>query len=460
MSQSGAATGAAVMIHGGAGAVAAGEQARPGVRAWYLVVMCMVLYILSQLDRQIITMLIQPIRADLNLSDTQFSLIHGLAFALFYGLMGIPIARLADTRSRPLIIVCGVAVWSFATAACGLARNFLQLFAARMAVGTGEAALSPAAYSMIADTFTRERLGLALGVYSLGAFLGSGLALVIGGFVIEWATGIGPQTLPVIGIVQPWQMTMFIVGAPGLLLAAAFWLTVRDPERRGGAQVYPIAAVVAYVSAHRRAFLTHYVGFSCLALACFALLFWAPAYLFRNYGLSPKEAGTYLGLIVLISNSAGVMSGGMLTDYFTRRGHVDAALRAAIIGGIGVLLPAALFSSVAGLQPTLAVLAVAMYFSAFPLATSAVALQVVAPNRMRAQVTSLFYLVLNIIGITGGATSVALCTDYVFRNEQLVGYSMSLVTVVGALTGTLLLASGLKYYRATAEQQVLQSGQP
>ena len=366
--------------------------------------------------------------------------------------MGIPIARLADSRSRPLIIACGIAVWCAATAACGLARNFWQLFVARMAVGTGEAALSPAAYSMIADAFSREKLGLALGVYSIGAFLGSGLALYIGGNVIEWATGFGPQQIPVVGLVQPWQMTLFIVGLPGLLLAAAFWFTVRDPERQGMAQEFPLAAVADYVGTHRRAFLTHYVGFSFLALSCFALLFWAPAYLFRNYGLSPKEAGTYLGVIVLVGNSAGVLSGGLLTDYFTRRGHVDAALRSGIMGGLGVIVPAALFSSVPGLWPTLAVLGLAMYFTSYPLATAAAALQVMAPNRMRAQVTSLFYLVLNVIGITGGATSVALCTDYLFRDEKLVGYSMSLVATAGALVGTLLLVRGLKYYRATAEQ--------
>ena len=155
---------------------------------------------------------------------------------------------------------------------------------------------------------------------------------------------------------------------------------------------------------------------------------------------------------MLVGNSAGVLSGGLLTDYFTRRGHVDAALRSGIVGGLGVILPAALFSSVPGLWPTLAVLGLAMYFTSYPLATSAAALQVMAPNRMRAQVTSLFYLVLNIIGITGGATSVALCTDYLFRDERLVGYSMSLVAVAGALVGTVLLARGLKYYRATAEQ--------
>jgi MFS family permease len=424
-------------------------------RAWSLVALCLLAYILSHLDRQIISMLIGPIRADLQISDTQFSLIHGLAFAIFYGLMGIPIARLADNHSRPLIICAGIALWSVATAACGLARNFWQLFVARMAVGCGEAALSPAAYSMIADSFPRRKLGLALSVYSSGAFLGTGLAFLIGGTVIEAATALGPRDVPLFGLMKPWQMTLLMVGLPGLLLAAVFGLAVRDPERQTGAHDaaggFRLSEVAAYLQQHRGAFVAHYLGFGCLALACFALLFWAPAYLFRNFNLSPREAGIWLGTIVLIGNSAGVLSSGLLADWFTRRGHSDAALRAAIVGGLGVSLPAALFSSVPGLGPSLAVLGLAMYFASFPLATSATALQLMAPNRMRAQVTSLFFLMLNIVGITGGATLVALGTDYLFRDEAMVGYSMSLVATLGALAGVALLAGGLRHYRGAAE---------
>ncbi|MGH7462539.1 MAG: MFS transporter, partial [Longimicrobiales bacterium] len=182
--------------------------------------LCMVAYVFSFIDRQITALLIEPIRADLRISDTQFSLIHGLAFAFFYALMGMPIARLADTRSRPVIISAGIFVWSIATATCGLTRNFWQLFAARMAVGCGEAALSPTAYSIIADSFPKSRLGLALGVYSMGSFIGAGLAFLIGGTVIELVTRIGALELPVLGTVKPWQMTFFIVGMPGVLIAA------------------------------------------------------------------------------------------------------------------------------------------------------------------------------------------------------------------------------------------------
>lgn len=428
--------------------------------AWYTVLLCMVAYIFSFVDRQITALLIEPIRADLRISDTQFSLIHGLAFAFFYAFMGIPIARLADTRSRPLIIAVGVFLWSIATAACGMTKNFWQLFAARMTVGCGEAALSPTAYSIIADSFPRSRLGLALGVYSTGSFIGAGLAFLIGGTVIELVTRIGALELPVLGTVKPWQMTFFIVGLPGILIAAIFYLTVRDPERKGvTARVsqdgqltyrpYSIGEVAGYISSHRRTFIAHYLGFSCLALSLFALLTWAPAFLFRNYGLSAREAGVYLGLLVLVSNPAGVLTSGWLADYFTRRGIADAAMRAGMIGGLGVVVPGAAFSSMPGLSSTLMMLAVAMYFASFPLATSAAALQLMAPNQMRAQVTALFFLSMTIIGITGGATLVALCTDYLFGQERWVGYSMSLISSLSGIAGAVLLGWGLKHYRST-----------
>lgn len=434
----------------------AGDAGESLAYAWYTVILCMVAYIFSFIDRQIITLLIEPIRADLNISDTQFSLVHGLAFSIFYALMGLPIARLADSRSRPLLIAAGIFLWSVATAVCGLARTFWQLFAARMAVGCGEAALSPAAYSMISDSFPKSKLGLALGVYSIGSFIGAGLAFLIGGTVIDLMQQLGPQTLPLVGTLAPWQLTFFMVGLPGVLIAALFFFTVADPPRKaavgaaaGAVPSFSIREVGAYLHAHRGSFTAHYAGFGCLALALYALLSWAPAWMMRNYELSVRDTGLYLGVIVLLGNSAGVLSSGWLADWFTRRGYEDAPMRAGMIGGLGVAVPAALFSSLPTMGAAVAVLAVALYFASFPLATSAAALQMMAPNRMRAQVTALFFLSMNLLGITGGATLVALCTDYAFGDERLVGYSMSIIGAASALAGAALLGWGLGRFRRT-----------
>lgn len=424
---------------------------------WYIVSLCMLAYIFSFIDRQVITLLIEPIRADLEISDTQFSLLHGLAFAMLYATAGIPIARLADTRSRPVIISVGIFVWSLATALCGVAKSFGQLFMARMAVGVGEAALSPAAYSMINDSFPRSKLGFALGVYSSGSFLGGGLAFIIGGAAIALVEQWGAQQLPLIGLVKPWQMTFLMVGLPGILVAALFILTVKDPERKGlaiaaGGQdhaTFSFSDVLRYIGGHRTTFAAHYLGFGFMSLALFSLMNWAPAYFLRKYGMPIREVGLYLGFVVLIGNSAGVLASGWLTDRFTRLGYLDAPLRAGVIGAVGTAIPAVLFSQVDSFAVSLSLLAVAMFFASFPLATSAAALQLMAPNQMRAQVTALFFLSMNILGIFGGTTLVALCTDYVFHNDALVGYSMSMISVSGSVLGALLLGWGLKAFSAT-----------
>lgn len=432
-----------------------------------MVALCMVGYVFSFIDRQVITLLVEPIRSDLGISDTGFSLLYGAAFALFYAIMGIPIARLADTRSRPLIIAAGIFVWSLATAVCGMTKNFWQLLVARMAVGCGEAALSPAAYSMISDTFPRSQLGVALGVYSIGSFIGAGLALLIGGSVIAVVTEWGVLQVPLIGTVKPWQTTFFIVGVPGLLIAALFFFTVRDPERKvavgvdaGATRAYSIREVFAYIVSHKATFGAHYVGFGFLSMTLYALLAWGPTFLMRGYALSPRDVGLYFGTLVLVCNTTGVLTSGWLADHLTRRSYGDAAMRAGAIGGLGAIVPAALFSSAPGLGWTLLGYGLAMYFASFPMATSAAALQLMAPNQMRAQVTALFFLFMNLLGITGGSLLVGLSTDYVFGADSAVGYSISIVAACSAFAGAACLRWGFRHYQATAEAVAADTGGP
>src|SRR3990167_4402794 len=300
--------------------------------AWYVVLLCMVAYVFSFIDRQILALLIQPIRKDLDISDTQFSLLHGLAFSLFYATMGLPIARLADSRPRPAIIAAGVFLWSLATAATGIGRNFMQIFIARMGVGVGEAALSPAAYSMIADLFPKQALGRALAVYSIGTFIGGGLDYLIGGAVVGLVGETPTLVLPLVGEVRAWQVVFFIVGFPGILLAAIFALTVRDPVRAGErAASAPIGEVFAFIGANRKFFIAHYGGFTLCALALFGLMSWTPAYLIRVHGLTTAETGLLLGATLLAANVGGVLVSGWITDRFEKNGRADAPMRAGMI---------------------------------------------------------------------------------------------------------------------------------
>src|SRR6266851_3833712 len=207
-------------------------EGEPSLRyAWYVIFILMVCYTLSFVDRQILSLLVGPMKRDLAISDTRIGLLQGLAFALFYGLMGLPLGRLADTRNRRNVIIVGVVLWSFLTGACSAARSFWSLFLARMGVGVGEATLSPSAFSLITDYFPKEKLGLALSVYSMGIFIGSGLALIAGGSVVDAVTRIPAVTLPFLGAVAPWRFTFLIVGAPGLAIALLLF-SVREPVRR------------------------------------------------------------------------------------------------------------------------------------------------------------------------------------------------------------------------------------
>jgi MFS family permease len=304
---------------------------------WYLVGVLMVAYIFSFIDRTILTLLVEPIRADLGISDTQISLLHGFAFAIFYTLMGIPIATLADRKNRRNIIAIGVAFWSLATAACGLAKGFWSLFAARVGVGVGEAALSPAAYSMIADSFPEDKLGRALGIYSVGAFIGAGLAFIIGGMVVGIVTTADATVFPLIGAVQPWQMVFFIVGLPGVLVA--LWvMTLREPIRRTSTQVVQQQAgfgmLLTYMRLHWRAFAAHLIGFSLLGLLFNSTIAWMPTYLIRGFGVTASQAGLWLGGVLLVFSTTGILAGSFLADWLRRRGRTDATMLVGLLSAV------------------------------------------------------------------------------------------------------------------------------
>jgi MFS family permease len=429
---------------------------------WYIVAICMLAYIFSFIDRQILALMIEPIKHDLQLSDTQFSLLHGLAFSLFYAFMGMPIALLADKFSRPKIIAIGVAFWSLATALCGLSKNFLQMFMARIGVGIGEAALSPATYSMLSDMFPREKLGRAVAIYSIGSFIGGGVAFLIGGYVIDLLKNLDSVVVPLLGEMRPWQVTFFLVGLPGVLVALLIALTVRDPARKGlkldaAGKVHAPSMKQAFkfLAVHRKTFSCHYLGFSFYAMTLFCMLSWTPAFYMRKFGLDPSDTGYMLGIVVLLANTSGVFCGGWLIDWLAKKGYSDAPIRAGVIGAIGMAVPAVAFTQVSELWMSLALLAPAMFFASFPMPASTAAMQILPPNQMRAQISALFLLISNLIGLGVGTTAVALLTDRLFENPALVGSSISLLNAFAVTLTLLLLVKGCRHFRESLKHEGL-----
>lgn len=436
------------------------QQHKRYIYEWYVVVLCMVAYIFSFVDRQILALMIEPIKADLQLSDTQFSLLHGLAFSLFYAFMGMPIAYLADRFSRPRIIAIGIVFWSVATAACGLSKNFLQMFLARIGVGVGEAALSPSAYSMFSDLFPREKLGRAVGIYSIGSFVGGGIAFLVGGYVIAMLKDAHTIEVAMLGAMKAWQLAFFIVGLPGVIVGVLVWLTVRNPERKGvqvdadgKARQVKLTDGLRFIGRHRATFTCHYLGFSFYAMALYCMMSWTPALYIRKFGMSPEQAGFMLGTILLLANTTGVVFGGWLTDHLAKRGRSDAAMRTGVIGAVGMILPAVLYSHVDQLWVSVALLVPAMFFASFPMPASTAAMQILSPNQVRAQVSAVFLLISNLLALGAGTTLVALITDRYFGMPAAVGSSMSIVSFGASLLAIVLLARGCKCFRDSMRRE-------
>lgn len=430
-----------------------GEQPWPPAQVgWYVIGVLFVAYVLSFADRYVLSLLIQPIKADLGLSDTKVSLLHGFAFAIFYTLLGIPIGRLADRHSRRLIISVGVATWSVMTAICGLAQNFTQLFAARIGVGVGEATLSPAATSMIADLFPPHRRGRAMGVYSSGAMVGGGLAFIIGGIVVQAISSSPTVELPLIGSLRSWQLAFLVLGAPGLLIA--LWIySIGEPVRRvhafslEGDCVPSLREATAFIASRADVYGPHFLGFTMLALVFNAELAWLPTFMSRQFDVVVGQSGPALGTVLLVFGSAGIVAGGWYSDRLTARGHIDAPLRVGMLAGIGSL-PFAIAAPMMPSAPgTVAMCAPLFFFATSGFGAAIAALQLVTPNRMRGFVSAIYFFSGNLIALGLGPTIVALCTDYLFRSESAVGYSIALVSGVASLAAAAVLYLGLRPFR-------------
>ncbi|MDH3481450.1 MAG: MFS transporter [Gammaproteobacteria bacterium] len=429
------------------------EQAKnKNLTGWYAVGIMTVAYMFSYIDRQIISLMVGPIREDLGISDSGFSLLVGLAFALFYTVLGIPIGRLADASNRRNIIAIGIAFWSLATAACGLARTFGQLFVARVAVGVGEAALSPAAYSMLADMFSPKKLGRAIGIYSSGVFIGIGLSFIVGAYLVTALEANGGLSLPLFGHLKPWQATFVIVGAPGLIVALLM-LTVPEPVRaRSTVTSMPVRQVLGFAVRHYKVYALHFVGFAMITLVFNGIMAWAAEYFIRIHEIPRADIGPKLGIIAAIFGGTGIICGGLFCDWLSNRGHTDAPIKAGLAGTV-MLLPFAIAAPLVG-NPSFSLMLFAplLFFVSFPFGPAAAGLQMVTPPRMRAQMSAVYLFVVNLTGIGFGGTAVALITDFVFHDDMMLHWSMALVAAIGGVLAILLLALAQKPFRRTISE--------
>lgn len=415
--------------------------------AWGIVAALFAAYILSFVDRMIIGLLVEPIKADLAITDLEVSLLQGIAFALFFIIAAIPLGRLVDRVNRMRAIAAGIGVWSVMTIACGTATSFAGLFFTRMGVGVGEAVLTPAAYSIISDSFPRRKLGLAMGVFGLGSAVGAGLAFMIGGAVVALVAGADTVSIPFLGGVRPWQLAFIVAGLPGLVMALLF-LMIPDPRHGGAAPpVVPARAVMAHLSEHRWFFWPVLFGVSAVNLSVIGTVSWLPAMLIRGHGLAMDQTGYLAGGALIAGGLIGMIGFGAAMD---RIGGGTPRARMLFCGwatGIAALAGLA-FPLVDGVA-AMALLFVGFFSAAAGVVSAAPSvLQQLAPHGMKATIAAIYVFVVNLAGIGIGPSVTAALGDLLFPGGDGIRFAMAIVAPLGYLTGAALFFVAARNARA------------
>jgi MFS family permease len=435
--------------------------------AWSVAGLMALTYAVAFIDRQVLNLLVDPIKRDLLLSDTSISLLQGLAFVAAYVAMGPVFGRYADRGSRRNLLIIGVTLWCLFTVACGFAQDFWTLFIARAGVGAAEACLLPAGWSMLADYFSRERLPRAMSIFLLGPFVGGGFALIFGGLIVQGVAGMQFGG-PLAGL-EPWQLTFVFVGAPGLVLAVLL-LLVREPPRHGaGAAVATGAApapdpgganadrafttreVVDFLWQERAFYGRFFGGMALLVVMLYALPAWTPAFLMRAHGGNPRDVGLEYGTATLLAGSLGILMGPWIARRLARRWPQQSELRTTLIAGL-CAAPACLYLPFApSYWSALIASTIGSLCLNFALPMAASALQASTPNRMRGLVTSAYAFVLTSVGMGIAPSVIAIVTDRVLQDPMRVGVSLGWVCGISALLALPLLMGAARLYGARLE---------
>ena len=421
-----------------------GEQERTPAKAWLLLGLLFLGYACSSADREIISLLVEPMKADLSFSDTQMGMLQGIAFLAFYSVAGIPAGMLVDRMPRIRLLAAALTLWTFMTAFCGLVRTFGLLFVARAGVGVGETVLSPAALSLISDMFPKRRHGFAIGVYVGGSLVGASIAVGFGGILYGWLAGIGPVDVPGVGPLQPWQMTFLCVGAPGFLLALAF-LLIAEPPRRTLSEDR-VGGLRDFYREHWRFLSLHHVANGFTNLLALGVTAWAASYLIRTFGSNIAEVGPLLGFAFLVGGIAGMIGGGVISDRLLRYGSAARLWLCAATAALGALT-ALFLPRVADVYSGSVLIGLIVMFGSVPYSVANAALQEVVPSGMRGTISAVYYLSISVLGSLG-PSAVAFLTDKVFHNPNRLSDALSIIVTAGFLASMALYLLAIRPYRS------------
>ena len=400
-------------------------------RAYYAAWVLACVQMCAQLNNGVMTLLVEPVKRDLELTDLQMSYLLGFSVVLFYALVGIPAARLVDRHNRKLLMTVSIGVWSAATAACGLASTFWQFFAARFGIGAGESINGPLSYSLLADYFPPGRLPRGIAIYNVGLQGGAALSLLLGAFLIHVLAGLPTIDVPLLGVVRDWQLVFILTGAIGIPILLLV-TSIGEPARRGMAiagapgKGVPLLQVVSYLFRNWRLYGPMFLGLSLTSIHMLGLGAWTAAFYTRTYGWEPAKIGLYTGLVSLAFAAPALYVAVWLNEEFHRRGHADTNMRVMALGITAAvpfmiampLMPSPwLALAMGGIGPAL------MLVAAPSLNT---ALQIITPNQMRGQVTAIYLFTMFAAGGTIGPTLIAYLTQRVFADEAMLRYALAL----------------------------------
>lgn len=420
---------------------------------WVLLAILSMTYLLSSLDRMVINLLVEPIKADFGLTDTEVSILVGPAFIAVFSLAIIPMGYLVDRISRTRLLAAGLGFWSIMTGLCGMAGGFASLALARAGVGLGEATLNPSGYSLISDAFDKRRLGFAVGIFIMGGALGAGVAFLLGGVVIGQLADHGNFALPILGEMRPWQLTFVLLTIPGIVLSVILGLMPNPARKTSKAALHDPAsegALKAYYRRNAGLLARHHFAMGAANMVQLGTLGWIAPLLARVHGWDSSEIGLVVGLVLLIILPAGLIIGGYIGDYAARRGAqqrlVICAWSLVLAAIAGVIYPV-----LADPWWLVAVFAVASFFAAIPPGIGNAALQYIVPGEIRGRVSAIYYLIALVIGMAG-PTSVALASDFLFPSETGIRYALMLVIPATMLVAAVLFVWCLRPYKMLAEQ--------
>lgn len=425
--------------------------------AWYVVVILFLAFTVAYIDRQVISLLVDPIKADLGISDTQIGLLQGFAFTVFYTFAGIPLGRLADKKNRKYIIMVGMFLWSIMTAMCGLAKTFSHLFIARVGVGIGEASLSPAANSMISDYFPKDKRGKPVAMYFMGVYVGVGMSFILGGLVIGMVADAGQIVLPLVGELSAWQVTFIVVSLPGLLLVGVM-TTVKEPFRhdqltKDGQQIDGgLAATKTFFMTHFSTYAILFLGFGLAGSMAIGFFAWTTPLFTRIHGWETSHIGYTFGTIIMVMGTLGILLGGAVADRLLQKGQQHAYIKVAIWAILGATGFSGTAAMVSNPYLAFALLCPAVACFGMPVALAPAAVNFLTPNQFRGQAIAIYIFVVGLINNNVGPISVGVLNDYVFGDPMAIDRSMLTISISFGIVSALILMYSIRLFNRSATE--------